>query len=793
MSSTSQRIWWLGAIYAVCFVVVGVHLGGVMLGGHQDWLVRSYRNRWAFRDVPSVRGAMLDRHGRVLASDEPTFELECVYERFRLLHPVGAAIHGATQVARLGGNEIRYGYVGDEVGPEAAARELLALPVGALLRGDLPKEERRDLVQAVVTVLAATSDRSRGRVQKELRACANTAPMRPLAAALPDFGADQILAQFHGVLSRLRALDRALAELDTARAATNPADDAADGLDDEVSPTSPPPIGLLQRLDRFRVDCLDNRRTQPTASDGTVHEGELLERLARPVARRLPFALAAALRVAADDQPGLRLEPALVRRRADDLPPTLAQILGTVRALDQTGDVQRYLDARVEQALGSELDDFVPDELGPSADYRQELLQRAQRNYERVLRTRERRGTGGIESMLDDALAGSPGMRLVERDARSREQLLWSSLRVAPGHDVVLSVDLDLQRLLDDQVAAAARQWQLESPAPARIDVAMAIVDAHSGDVLALAGAPHELDGRPRLPAVLAWRGTGALGSTVKPFMLAEQLRAERLGRAHGDVTQFDRCERVWRGPDQRLYRCDSVHGEAGKDPVEALAQSCNVFFYQVALGLEESGLRRALWQFGLLPPDDGEDDGRYRERPAELPRSLCAAPRWIGRQAQPMRGIGYGLEANPVAVAGAYAALAAGRLPTLGLRRGEPRPTYALDLLPAELELVRDGLRACVEHGTAKKIDGLREFAVLGKTGTAEIVHGVANNAWFAGYLPVIAQDDVQLAFCAVVYAVPEGVHGAEAAGTLAGEVLRAIAADAALAQRYLQPGSGR
>ena len=111
MSGTTTRLWRLGAVYAVLLLAVGVHLGGVMLAAHEDWLVRSYRNRWAFRDVPSVRGALLDRFGRVLASDEPTFELGCVYEHFRLLHPVGAAIHGATLATRLCGSEIGRAHV----------------------------------------------------------------------------------------------------------------------------------------------------------------------------------------------------------------------------------------------------------------------------------------------------------------------------------------------------------------------------------------------------------------------------------------------------------------------------------------------------------------------------------------------------------------------------------------------------------------------------------------------------------------------------------------------------------
>ena len=110
MSPTRTRLAVLGGLFGGGLLLLVGHLATVMLVDHEDWLVRSYRNRWAFRDVPSVRGALLDRFDRALAVDEPTFELSCVYERFRRLHPVGAAVHGATLLTRCsGGQEVRFG------------------------------------------------------------------------------------------------------------------------------------------------------------------------------------------------------------------------------------------------------------------------------------------------------------------------------------------------------------------------------------------------------------------------------------------------------------------------------------------------------------------------------------------------------------------------------------------------------------------------------------------------------------------------------------------------------------
>lgn len=792
MTRGGDRPTRLFAVYATAVLGLGGYLFVVMGVQHDQWLVRSYENRWAFKDVPSVRGSLRDRNGVLLAEDQPTFELDCVYERFRLHHPVGAAVHGATLATRLSGSEVRYSYFGAALSPLAAARALLSLPVGALLYGDMPKAERRELLTAAFALLTATAERSWARVRRELLATAAVDSARPIGDALPGCDLELLAQRFAGLHGRLVALDR---ELQRAEAAQK----GEPSPDDEEAPAAAADSvrGLLQRLDRFRVDSLEQRRSSRKLADGSVREGELLDRIARPVARELPFELAAAVRVAASGQPGLVLEPALRRIRPDDLPPTLQRVLGSVQALDRSPGPGDYLEDRVDAALSGEIDALVPDDLTPLPDYQRALAQEAERSFARALRTRERRGTSGIEAMLDERLRGEPGLRLVEHDVHAREQMLWSSLRVTPGQPVALAIDTGLQALLDERVGHAYEHWHRFAAARGanadRIDVAMAIVEARTGDVLALAGAPLSLGDVPLLPPVLNWRGNGALGSIVKPLFLLEQKIAERDGLPHADLAALEPCAQKYRGKDGRTYRCDHAHWADGTDPVLSLAKSCNSFFFQLAEAMGEPGLRRALWRFGMMPPSVGDGEGRYQARPREIPPSMSPAPRWLTwSQGLPMRGIGYSLEANPLAIARAYAALATGTLPTLGFVAGEARPGFSLGASADDLALVRAGLRECVESGTADEIEALARAGVAGKTGTAEIeVGGVtANNAWFAGFTPPSA-NGMQLAFCAVVYAVPDKVHGADAAGLLVGETLTAIARDARLSALYLSGGA--
>jgi penicillin-binding protein 2 len=317
------------------------------------------------------------------------------------------------------------------------------------------------------------------------------------------------------------------------------------------------------------------------------------------------------------------------------------------------------------------------------------------------------------------------------------------------------------------------------------------VLDVATADVLGFAGAPVQTQYAADVPG-LEWRGNGAIGSVVKPFVLVEQLQSEREGRVHLPPGSFAPCERVFRYGDRRLrLLCDGHHGAGGRDPVEALAESCNIFFYQAGIGLGEEGLARALRRFGLLEATAGDPFAACWQ---PVVRGLpVAAPRMRESGAVlPRRAIGYSVEASPLHVARAYAALASGALPEIGLTT-KPRRRVPLDDAIGEIGVVQEGLRACVRSGTASGLVGLRDLGVCGKTGTADVDdEHHENNAWFAGYAPCAASG-MQLVFCAVVYWVPNGEHGADVAGELVSDFLASVQADSALCERYLAGGGGR
>ena len=124
------------------------HLGLLTLWEHEEWLVRSYENRWTFRDVPTRRGSLVDRHGQVIAADQPGFELLGNYREFRRRHPVGAAVHGANLLS--GAEDWISDYFGsrDRPGdPTRAFDVLMQIPLDYLRDDHYPGREgiARDL------------------------------------------------------------------------------------------------------------------------------------------------------------------------------------------------------------------------------------------------------------------------------------------------------------------------------------------------------------------------------------------------------------------------------------------------------------------------------------------------------------------------------------------------------------------------------------------------------------------------------------------------------------------------
>ncbi len=740
MSGSARRIVAVGALFwAAALTVVGA-LVHTMLIQHPFWLERSYRNRWAFRDVPTRRGSICDRQGQVLVEDQPRFALDLDYDAFRRGHPAGGAIAAA---AMLWPGAFSHQKPADVV---AAGLRLLDLPVAELHADQSSRVRARDLRFYVTTLAAALSGRNRREVVRAVLAAVEAKSQASTVAVLglsrDDLGRElgKHAARVHELAAGLRG----------------------DGLVVD--------LGAL----------LDAQLARHLAQEG------------RPLATRsltvrLLFEVAAAIACQQEAWSGFLLRPAVTRAPTPMVAvlPSLPSLLGQVSGAGAGDDDARRVHALAEDVVAqAQLSQVLPDDLELPDEAVDRLTQRAQNFLRQRVMLGGRFGRSGVEAAMELALAGQPGLRFVERDVRAREQLLYHTLDVNPGHDVRVTIDARMQEVLERGLDAYVRG----------LDVAMAVIDAATGDILAMGGRPMQITGqdgelveRAVSPAV-SWRNAGHLGSLVKPFVLLEQLAAERSGAPHKPMAEFGRCEHNYKQipGTGRWLACDEYHGDDGRDPALAIAKSCNVFFFQAAEGLGIDGLRRAYTRAGWIDLV-GEGDAVPFQR-AVVGVSGFSRPR-VEPQGHALQhvGIGYGVKANVLSVARAYAALATGHLPTLGLIAGEARPSVDLAIPPADLALVQDGLRRCVTAGTARAVEGLAELGVSGKTGTAEVNEQDQNNAWFAGFVRA-PNGRPTLAFAVVAYTVDE--HGKESAGVVA-DFLRGLIEHqdgASLRRRWLE-----
>lgn len=406
-------------------------------------------------------------------------------------------------------------------------------------------------------------------------------------------------------------------------------------------------------------------------------------------------------------------------------------------------------------------------------------------------------GKSGIERVYDLALRGKGGASEVEVNALGRVVKELSRRQGEPGRDVVLTLDMALQR------SVGAR---LEGQSAAAV-----VMDIHTGDVLAMAASPgfdpnefnrglsieswRDLLSDPRAPLVnKAIAGQYAPGSTFKMVVALAALEGGVVGPGHrvlctGEIEFGGSRFHGWKRGGHGLLAM-----------VEAIKQSCDIYFYDVALrtGVDRiAGMARRLGlgqKLGINLP--GEQPGVIPTRDWKL--ATLGTPWQQGETL--ITGIGQGFVlATPLQLAVMMARLVNGGfavVPRLsrdpvepGEARADPQPAFeSLGVSSVALAILREAMDGVVNHplGTAYKAR-IEEvgLAMGGKTGTSQVRRiskserekGVIKNrdrpwwerdhAVFIGYAPLEAPRYV----AAVV--VEHGGSGAAVAAPIAHDIL--------------------
>lgn len=395
-------------------------------------------------------------------------------------------------------------------------------------------------------------------------------------------------------------------------------------------------------------------------------------------------------------------------------------------------------------------------------------------------------GREGVEALNNQALAGTPGRQAVQRDMRGHVKAVVGGSVVEPEHGetVVLTLDLVRQSILEEELARGVRE------AGATWGTAVAM-DPHTGAILALANVPTYDPNRPGAFGPAA-RRNHAVTDKIEPgstFKLVTAVAALETGTVDLDDT-FETGQ-GWHVFHGRTMRDAHAYGTVTLG--DAIKVSSNVAMALAAERIGEAGFYRTARAMGFGQPT-------LVDLPGEVPGNLPNPENW-GALTLPWMATGYAMEATPIQMTAAYAALANGGLlvrPHVVAERrnarGEVTWTAPVDSVRRAFsertsrQLLPEFERVVAEDGgTAKtaRVPGLR---VAGKTGTAQSAAGgsYARRTYRASFAGMFPADEPEVVLYILLHNPTKGFYGGTVAAPIFGRVAeRWVGTFPAVAQR--------
>ena len=355
-----------------------------------------------------------------------------------------------------------------------------------------------------------------------------------------------------------------------------------------------------------------------------------------------------------------------------------------------------------------------------------------EKNDPQSLRGIKRVGRKGIEAYYDTWLRGKAGYATIEQDVLGNDIREITSTNPTDGMPLTLSIDIQLQQYIEELI----------SPFKGSV----VVVDTHNGEVLSLVSMPNydlnliigernsseyktlirSLDS-PFLNRAI--NGQYSPGSTFKPFIALAGMEKNKL----------DPNKKVFAGPyyqipgklKHKFYDWkDGGHGWVNLDT--AIAQSCDVYFYDLAYRIGIDDLHEYLSQFyfgsstGIDLPNESAGLLPYRAWKKEK-KSI----RWYPGETV-IFGIGQGyLLTTPLQMAVNMSAIAnRGRLisPKITLNSPTTSSKNQSKTIPTANTLYWNKVTSALhnsiskKYGTAHKISSGAKYSIAGKTGTVQV-----------------------------------------------------------------------
>jgi len=346
-------------------------------------------------------------------------------------------------------------------------------------------------------------------------------------------------------------------------------------------------------------------------------------------------------------------------------------------------------------------------------------------------------GKLGVEQSYETQLHGTTGVQEMETSAGGRAVRRLNSSQAIPGNSVVLSIDIKLQKLVEDLYGNRRG--------------ALVALDPKTGEVLAFVSKPtfdpnlfvdgidsenwqalNESIDKPLLNRAL--RGTYPPGSTYKPFMALAALQTGK----RGEKTIISDPGFFMFG--NHRFRDDKEGGHGSVDMYKSIVESCDTYYYTLArdMGVDLMHDQMKPLGFGQITGIDILGESRGVLPSTEWKRTTYKKPeqqRWYSGETISL-GIGQGYNSFTML----QIAHAMGTVANNGLKMKPhlvrevvdvetkvstpvaKEPVAQLPLLPENLDVIKRGMIGVNMEGTSATSFIGAQYVSAGKTGTAQV-----------------------------------------------------------------------
>lgn len=416
-------------------------------------------------------------------------------------------------------------------------------------------------------------------------------------------------------------------------------------------------------------------------------------------------------------------------------------------------------------------------------------------------------GKAGVERTMERftdtegreiGLRGKRGLSLLEVDSQNRIVREVSNQESVSGNSLVLTIDADIQRVMEDSLAETVEKLKQERPKV--VGGSAVLLDVKTGSVLAMASYP-DYEPEDFIKGIDSEKAAYYYDETLKPtfnraisgaypvgstFKVSTALAALACGAIGRDTHIFCDPEN-W---DNDKAKCTGIHGMV--DLSQALAVSCNTYAQDAGAAAGIDNMYEVFRQLGYGQLTGIELTGETR--------GLLANPDWKKLNFKGREGNWYPYDTYYMSIGQGYSyyttlqmAQAMATIANHGVRmqphvvdriidyegetvyQWEPRVMDRINMSDENWDVLYDALQAVTQPGgTAYRTFGNYPVSVAAKTGTAQtgLVGDDKNNdyhGWFVAFAPA---DDPEVAFAGMV---EYGFHGFSSGGVVCKDVFDA------------------